>query len=125
MTRSPISKKTRWVLVLAAVCSVLTLFCLCLAPTGTEVVVECRGEELWRQPLSELTEPITREFTGADGIVVTVQVSAQGAAVVSSQCPDKVCVHTGTLTKAGQSAICLPAQFVLRLEGNRAVDAAA
>ena len=55
---------------------------------------------------------------------VTIHFSPQGAAVASSTCPDQVCVKTGTLTRAGESAICLPARISLRLEGSgNTVDA--
>ena len=48
---------------------------------------------------------------------VTITFSPEGAAVTASGCPDQVCVQTGQLTRAGESAICLPARVVLRLEG--------
>lgn len=34
----------------------------------------------------------------------------------SSDCPDKVCVHTGKLRYAGQSAACLPNGIVLKIK---------
>ena len=61
---------------------------------------------------------------GANGIQLTVELSPEGARVASSTCPDQVCVHTGLLTRAGESAICLPARATLRLEGGGdAIDA--
>jgi hypothetical protein len=32
-----------------------------------------------------------------------------------SDCPDQICVRTGKLTKAGQAAVCLPAQVSVRI----------
>ena len=37
--------------------------------------------------------------------------------MTASTCPDQECVQTGQLTRAGESAICLPARVTLRLEG--------
>ena len=37
--------------------------------------------------------------------------------VEQSDCPSQDCVHTGTITRAGQSIVCLPAQIVVHLEG--------
>ena len=41
----------------------------------------------------------------------------QGVCVVVSDCPTQDCVHTGTITRSGQSIVCLPARIIIRLEG--------
>lgn len=46
-----------------------------------------------------------------------VWIEKDGARIQTADCPDQTCVRTGKLTRAGQTAICLPARFVLRLEG--------
>lgn len=107
---------------LCALCVVALIFQL-LCPQGTVAVIERNGEIVLRRELSTLEEPNLIEVTGENGIVLQIELTESTAAVVSSQCPDKICVHTGTLTKAGQSAICLPAKVVLRLEsGTAGVD---
>ncbi len=42
-----------------------------------------------------------------------------------SNCPDQVCVHTGRLSQVGESAACLPNEFILKLvpEGEYEEDA--
>ncbi len=45
-----------------------------------------------------------------------------GICVSSSDCPTQDCVRTGILSRGGQSAVCLPGRFVLRLEGGAAED---
>ena len=40
-----------------------------------------------------------------------------GIYVTHSDCPTQDCVHTGTISRAGQSIVCLPAQIVIHLEG--------
>lgn len=90
---------------------------LSLAPQGTKAIVEKSGEVVLERDLSQLTEPETFTLEGEQNIQVTVEFSPQGAAVVASGCPDQVCVRTGTLTKAGETAVCLPARVTLRLEG--------
>ena len=99
---------------------------LSLAPQGTRAIVEKSGEVVLERDLSQLTEPETFTLEGEQNIQVTVELSSQGAAVVASGCPDQVCVRTGTLTKAGETAVCLPARVTLRLEGGGdSVDATA
>ena len=75
------------------------------------------AQEVARRELSQLTGPETLSLTGENGVEVTITFTPQGAAVTASTCPDQVCVQTGQLTRAGESAICLPARVTLRLEG--------
>ena len=37
--------------------------------------------------------------------------------MVSSDCPTQDCVHTGTITRSGQSIVCLPARVSVVLTG--------
>lgn len=110
----------------------IALFLACAAvfyvfykmPVGTVATVECGGRVVLTQALTELTEPKTIEIDGENGIAVTVVFYPDGARVESSACPDKLCVNCGKLTRAGETAICLPARVTLRLSGNGGVDAA-
>lgn len=52
-----------------------------------------------------------------NGYTLLISVSGKGVCVQSSDCPSQDCVHTGTITRAGQSIVCLPAQIVIHLEG--------
>ena len=111
-------------------CGTLLLLCgalalsLSLSPRGTVAVLEREGRTLLTQELSLLSGTQTHTVQGAGGIQLTVELSPKGARVASSTCPDQVCVHTGLLTRAGESAICLPARATLRLEGGGdAIDA--
>ena len=66
-----------------------------------------------------------RQPAGANGMELTCVFSQDGAAITASSCPDQTCVRTGTLTRAGEAAICLPARTVLRLTGSGWGDAQA
>lgn len=65
-------------------------------------------------PLSD-TES-THTYTN-NGYKLQVSIHHDGVCVQSSDCPSQDCVHTGTITRAGQSIVCLPAQIVIHLEG--------
>ena len=43
-------------------------------------------------------------------------------AVTSSDCPTQDCVHTGRISRAGQSIVCLPAQVAVQLVGAATPD---
>ena len=101
----------------------LAFFAVSLFPEGAVAVVECDGEELLRQELSAVSSETEYEFTGADGIKLTVLISPEGAQISRSDCTDNICVRTGRLERAGESAICLPAKLSVRLEGGAGADA--
>ena len=63
----------------------------------------------------ELTESTDRTID-LDGHNVIV-LSGRTARMQSADCRDQVCVRTGTLTRAGQVAVCLPNRVVLRITG--------
>lgn len=79
-------------------------------------VVSVDGEEIDRAVLGGAE---TRTYA-AGGYTLTVFLSADGARVEASDCPTQDCVRTGTIRRGGQSVICLPARFILRLEGGGA-----
>lgn len=47
----------------------------------------------------------------------TVVLAGRTAEMAWADCPDQVCVRTGRLTRAGQTAVCLPHRVVLKLVG--------
>lgn len=47
----------------------------------------------------------------------TVELKGKTARMAYADCRDQVCVRTGTLTRAGQTAVCLPNRVVVRLTG--------
>ncbi len=92
-------------------------------PASQRAVVEREGEILWEEDLSLLTGPKEMVFEGANHISLVVRFSPEGAQVISSQCPDQICVETGFLVRAGEAAVCLPGRLVLRMEGTKSFDA--
>lgn len=83
------------------------------------VVVSVSGEETERIPLTDFTGTTVTH----NGYALTVAADESGVWVADSDCPTQDCVHTGTITRAGQSIVCLPAQVVVHLEGAASADA--
>ena len=122
-------------IVVAAVLALAALlgarFWLSPAPeSGTlRAVVEIVGAEVDRFTLAQAAEQ-TRTYTN-NGVTLTVapcatvkrdaetrtQTETAGVRVVSSDCPTQDCVHTGQISRAGQSIVCLPAHIVITLAG--------
>ena len=112
------------VIVLAAVCA------LAVWSRGTDTgeltaVVTVDGTEAERIPLKDFPDG-ERTYSG-NGYTLHVRLEASqgetglGLYVAEADCPTQDCVHTGTITRAGQSIVCLPARIIIRLEGG-AVD---
>ena len=77
--------------------------------------VKQRGETVAQVALDTLAED---KIITVDGKYhLTVTLTKDGAAVTESDCPGQDCLHTGRITRAGQSIVCLPEQVIVTLEG--------
>ena len=61
-----------------------------------------------------LTEDRTVQLESG-GYSLTVEIGKGKAAIIASDCPDQVCVHTGEISKNGQAAVCVPAGVILHI----------
>lgn len=109
------------VMITAAVIAVAVF--LMLAPRGRSgdalaAEVYYDGKLVYVAELGDLKEASTYEVNG-----VTVEFSPEGARVVDSPCPDRICVETGMLTKPGDTAACVPQRVIVRIDGKTEVDA--
>lgn len=78
----------------------------------------------------ELVRKINLKKASAEKFVITykngeniIYVEEGKIAVISANCPDKDCVRRGWLKKRGDSAVCLPNRFSIRITGAAEVDA--
>ena len=76
------------------------------------VTVTADGAEIDRFALRDLERVYT-----AGGYTLRVTATAEGVRVAESDCPGHDCVRTGTVSRAGQSIVCLPARIVVTLRG--------
>ena len=61
------------------------------------------------------------------GKAVKIEVRDGKAGFTQSDCPDKVCIHTGFISISGQTAVCLPngVSIVIRRRSDSGVDTVA
>jgi len=79
-------------------------------------VVTQDGKVVKRISLTNLSEPIEFDIDGKYHNHIRAE---QGRIrFVDADCPDKVCVQTGWLDKAGQVAACLPNGVLVKIEGS-------
>ena len=88
---------------------------------GLTCVITDHGEEVARVAMDTLDDVQYQEING--DYHLTVKLSPDGVEVMDSTCPTQDCVHTGTITRANQSIVCLPAQIVIHLEGTSSQSA--
>ncbi|GAB1477022.1 NusG domain II-containing protein [Bacillota bacterium] len=64
----------------------------------------------------DLDKSVSRTFSIPENPNVVFKVDEEGnIAFIESDCPDKVCINTGSLHKAGEYAACLPNGIVLKI----------
>lgn len=77
----------------------------------------------------KLAEGYVETFTveNAHGGQNTIEIDGKRVRISTATCADAVCVQTGWLTRAGQSAVCLPNRVIVKLTGAKqdTVDAIA
>ena len=119
MNRSPKLKLTLWdalvVLAVLALAGLLAARPFLAAKTAGELTVSISvdGETVERCALSAY-EGGTYE---SRGYTLTVAVENGAVRVSESDCPNQDCVHSGAISRAGQSIVCLPARVAVTLEG--------
>lgn len=93
-----------------------------IGENANQMVIYVNGSVYAKYELSEFTKDeeitIKTEF-GTN----TVKVAGGEISVVSASCPDKLDVKSKPISKSGQSIVCIPNRFSVRLSGgNTGVD---
>lgn len=96
-------KKNDWILaagVLFVACALGVMLYLSQSK-GHYVVVTVNGEEYGRYDLSE---DQTIDINGTNQL----EISGGKASMTSADCPDKLCVHMASISRAHELIVCLP-----------------
>ncbi len=92
------------------------------SPTGACVHVRVDGTVVAAYSLSDARSEVIAGVNDGSNLLII----ENGAAYVSqASCPDGLCIHTGRISKAGQSIVCLPNRVVIEIvsDGAGEVDA--
>ncbi len=76
-------------------------------------VISVDGVEHEAVPLEELTS----HTISSNGYTLQIAAADGEIWVEASDCPTQDCVHTGHISRSGQSIVCLPARVIVTLEG--------
>ena len=123
MSTSPKLRPGIWDALVALTVAVLAVACAWTVWGGQDesgaltAVVSVYGVETERLALEEAERTIQ-----AGGYTLRLRLTETEVWVESSDCPTQDCVHTGHISRSGQSIVCLPARVIVRLEGGETVD---
>jgi hypothetical protein len=79
---------------------------------GARVDVLSGGKVVASYPLNEDRE-VDLNYNGYN----LLRIAHGQASVIEADCPDKLCVKQRTISKAGETIICLPHRVVVRVSG--------
>ncbi len=100
----------------AAVCTAVFMLMRHLPVSGATAHIYSDGELIRTVPLSESCEFTIETGRGFN----TIQVADGSIAVISADCPDKVCVHSGAVSSGAVPIICLPHRLEIRVVSAKA-----
>lgn len=104
------TKKDFIIIFVILIIGIVGFFIINKAEKGKTVVIKSNGEIVETISLSE-----NGYVTEISGVVVCIE--NEKVFVKESSCKDKVCVNSGELSKAGQSAICAPNGVSVEISG--------
>ena len=102
------------VVLLAAACVAVTW--LGSTDTDLQAVISVDGAEVERIDLKKLDEPVEKGVQ-ANGYTLHLAMDVSGVTMAESDCPTQDCVHTGSVSRSGQSIVCLPARVIIQRVG--------
>jgi hypothetical protein len=104
--------------------------------TGAEIVADGHvllkldlksGEEIFSDPdILEYVQGYERNETDihieSNGIHFTIEIADGRIRFRESDCPERVCVNTGYISRSGQVVACVPAGVLVRITGEKGED---
>lgn len=117
---------TRWdISVFIAVLALsFGLYFLCTGFLGEPVYVEVEvaGKPYARYEMKRYRRPEEIQIKTQYGSN-TLRISDKEVCVLDADCPDKLDVKQGAIRKSGETIVCLPNKLVIKISGERDLDA--
>ena len=87
--------------------------------TGATAIIEQDEETISELDLSKDTELVLDDGNGGSN---TITVKNGKIAVTDANCPDLVCVHTGSISQTGEVIACLPHKLIITISEKKNSD---
>ena len=101
------------ILIIACICAIIIQFVV--KKDGAKVVITVDGTVYKTLQLEKDTE---LEIHGINGGMNQLIIKDGQAYMIDADCPDKICVHQGKISKTGETIVCLPHKVVIEIKGN-------
>ena len=112
-----IKKKDIFFLIFLSLSGMILMWCLYFVPdkshSSLSLIVLQNGKVI--ETLS-LDQNITRTVSSHQGHTNVFRIQAGLVTMEQADCGDHTCVNTGSISRAGQSIVCLPNKLVLQIE---------
>lgn len=79
-------------------------------------VISVNNEEVRRITLTGNTKNEVFDVFSSDDDYNTVEIRGEEIRIKGANCADQVCVQFGFLSKPGETAVCLPHNFIIEIE---------
>jgi hypothetical protein len=83
---------------------------------GAVAIIKVDGVKQYELPLDQDTTVEVDGYQHGKNIVV---IKNKGVTMTEADCPDKICVNTGTIHKTGETIVCLPHRVVVEIKGTK------
>ena len=116
-----LKKNLAWIGVFALIAAACAIVILCranTAPRAKTAKILSDGEMVRVVDLENVKTPYEFTVTSKDGGENTVRVENGRIAVVSADCPDKICVKRGFISGAQPPIVCLPNKLTVVVIGD-------
>lgn len=121
VTGTSTKHKRDFILIAAFLCAAIIIYAFLYftSSEGSIVVVKVDGTVI-----KELSFNQDIEFTvsGYQGGINSIIISNGSVTVSDADCPDKLCVKTGKINRAGETIVCLPHRVVVEIKRNSVSD---
>lgn len=91
-----------------------------VAVVRMDVESQVDGQTEIRMPLDGLNR--VERIVTSNGYTLKIILTDTEVWVEASDCPTQDCVHTGHISRSGQSIVCLPARVIVQLVGGDVSD---
>lgn len=113
MEKSKIKNDIKLVCLLLLLTAVILAVFLTFAKKGKNVAVILDGEEKF---CYNIDKDLTISIDSQNGHVNVLEIKNGKATVISADCPDKICVSHRSISKVGETIVCLPNKVVIEIK---------
>lgn len=109
-------KNDVWLMLAVAAVGLISYFLFRADTTAQHKVLVIRRDKqvVQRIELKNTVEDRQLKVPVADGEIV-IAYDKEGAKVLTSPCPDKVCIHQGKISHSGQTIACVPEKILITI----------